>query len=257
MILFFSGTGNSEYVAKNIGFLNDDEVIDMTKYLKNNEVMNLYSDKPYVVVAPVYISTLPVIVLDLLKKSKLEGNRNIYFIMTCAGSGISAAGAFVKPLADDLGMIYRGVEHLSMPQNYLMFFEMKDKDENNAKMNGAIVKVPVLAEKIRNDLDFDTSKVGFMHKLSIKPVIWMFDAFFIKPKKFYATDECITCGICAKVCPLANITMYDGKPNWGKKCCHCTACINRCPKKAIEYGKKTQGKHRYVAMKFNPNNQEK
>ena len=32
MILFFSGTGNSEYVAKNIGFLNDDEVIDIIKH---------------------------------------------------------------------------------------------------------------------------------------------------------------------------------------------------------------------------------
>ena len=151
MILYFSATGNSEYIAKNIAYLNNDEVVNMSDYLRKGEAMNLTSEKPYVVISPVYISTLPVIVLDLLKKSKLEGNKNIYFIMTCAGSGISGAGAFVKPLAEKLGMIYRGVEHLSMPQNYLMFFAVKDKDENDVKMNGAIAKVPNLAAKIRED----------------------------------------------------------------------------------------------------------
>lgn len=34
MILYFSASGNSEYVAKNIGYLNEDEVINLTNYLK-------------------------------------------------------------------------------------------------------------------------------------------------------------------------------------------------------------------------------
>ena len=50
--------------------------------------------------------------------------------------------------------------------------------------------------------------------------------------------------------PLNNINMVDGKPVWGNTCIHCSACINRCPKLAIEYGKKTIGKNRYVAKKF-------
>lgn len=250
MILYFSATGNSEYIAKNIAYLNNDEVMDMTPYLQKNEAMDLSSDKPYVVIAPIYISTMPTIIIDLLKKSKLKGNQNIYFIMTCAGSGVSGAAAFIKPLVKKMKMIYRGVEHLSMPQNYLMFFTVKDKEENDLKMEKAISRVPALAEKIKNNENFDMTKVGLMHKLSVKPVIWMFDVFFIKPKKFYTTDECIGCSICAKACPLNNITMVDNKPKWGKTCVHCTACINRCPKRAIEYGKKTLGKNRYVAKKF-------
>lgn len=84
MIIYFSATGNSEYVAKGIASLCNDEIVNMTDYLKNNTILQITSDKPYIVVCPVYISTIPVIISNLLKKSQLKGNRNIYFIMTCA-----------------------------------------------------------------------------------------------------------------------------------------------------------------------------
>ena len=87
------------------------------------------------------------------------------------------------------------------------------------------------------------------------PVFLFGIACFILIKSFTkdmnkAQFALFSCGICAKVCPLNNITMVDGKPVWGNDCIHWSACINRCPKLAIEYGKKTQGKNRYVAKKY-------
>lgn len=64
-------------------------------------------------------------------------------------------------------------------------------------------------------------------------------------KKFAVSDECVSCGKCASVCPLNNIVLTDGKPVWGADCTHCMACINSCAKKAIEYGKASVGKPRY------------
>lgn len=250
MILYFSATGNSEYVARNIASLNNDEVINITDYLKKNEIIETNSLKPYLVVSPIYISTMPSIVVDILKKSHLNGNKNIYFIMTCAGSGVSGAQVVLKKIAEELNMNYRGVEHLSMPQDYLIYFKVSDSNENDKKMDTAIERIPELARKIRDNEDFNQSKVSLMHKLSIKPTEVIFNGLCIKPKKFYTTDECIGCGLCAKVCPLNNIKLVDKKPAWGNRCIHCTACINRCPKHAIEYGKKTQGKNRYIARKF-------
>ena len=49
--------------------------------------------------------------------------------MTCAGSGVSDAGATLPSLASKMGMSYRGVEHLSMPQDYLMFFTVGSKQK--------------------------------------------------------------------------------------------------------------------------------
>ena len=252
MILYFSATGNSEYVAKNLAFLCDDTAVSINEYMKKGEVLDLDSDKAYVLVSPVYISTIPSKVSELIKKSTLGGNKDLYVIMTCAGSGVSASGAEAVKIANKLGLNYKGIAHLTMPQDYLMFFDVKSADENAEIMDKAIEAVPSIAEKIRRGEDLDISKVGIMHTVSIAPVEWLFDTFFIKPKKFYVTEECISCGICEKVCPLNNIKITDGKPVWGKDCIHCSACINRCPRTAIEYGNKTQGKNRYVAKKFIP-----
>lgn len=230
--------------------MNNDEVVNITVFLKENKKIELYSDNPYLVVCPIYLSTIPSIVYKALINAKLSGNKNIYFIMTCAGSGVSAASVNLKKIAKNLGMNYRGVEHLSMPQDYLIFFKVSDNALNEEKMNKALELVPTYAKMIRENKDFNQDKVGLMHRLSIKPVEVIFNGLCIRPKKFYATSECIGCGLCSKVCPLNNIKLKDNKPVWQKKCIHCTACINHCPKKAIEYGKKTIGKNRYVAKKF-------
>mgnify|MGYP002951794102 FL=1 len=62
-------------------------------------------------------------------------------------------------------------------------------------------------------------------------------------------EECIGCGLCQDVCPLNNIRLVDGKPDWGNSCTHCMACICRCPKEAIEYKNKSVGKRRYYLDK--------
>ena len=145
MILYFSATGNSEYIAKNIAYLNNDEVVNMSDYLRKGEAMNLTSEKPYVVISPVYISTLPVIVLDLLKKSKLEGNKNIYFIMTCAGSGISGAGAFVKPLE------LEGEQPNVIRKTKKVYLTQKQLDEATATFNTGDYQYDVPFGASKND----------------------------------------------------------------------------------------------------------
>ena len=49
--------------------------------------------------------------------------------------------------------------------------------------------------------------------------------------------------------PKYNIKLKDGKPVWGSECTQCMACICKCPVSAIEYGKATIGKARYLCPK--------
>ncbi len=64
-------------------------------------------------------------------------------------------------------------------------------------------------------------------------------------KNFWVDDKCHSCGICAKVCPAADVEMSNGKPAWLHRCEQCLACLQWCPQEAIQYGKKTVKYPRY------------
>ncbi|MBC3798652.1 EFR1 family ferrodoxin, partial [Acetobacterium tundrae] len=66
-------------------------------------------------------------------------------------------------------------------------------------------------------------------------------------KHYNVSDDCIGCGICKKVCPVGNVDLDDNnKPYFKHHCEQCVACIQYCPKKAINYKNKTQNRRRYT-----------
>ena len=89
-----------------------------------------------------------------------------------------------------------------------------------------------------------------MHN-EIFPVIGkLFNYYFCRKvnngdKNFYVDERCNYCEICKEVCPVKNIKIVDGKPQWQHKCQRCLACIHFCPQKSIQYGKKTVKRKRY------------
>lgn len=62
---------------------------------------------------------------------------------------------------------------------------------------------------------------------------------------FTVSHTCTGYMTCKKVCPVKNITMEDGQPDFWHRCEHCLACLHNCPANAIDWKQKTQGKERY------------
>lgn len=252
MILYFSGSGNSKYVAEYLADQLKDDIMNLGDVLKENKALSANSVTPYVIVSPVYISVIPLIIEKMLKTATLTGSKQIYFIMTCAGSGISVSAVCAKRICKKQNLECMGVTHLSMPQNYLMYFKIGTPEENKIKFDKAITNLPSILESIRNKEKINTVKPSLSHKLmASRPMIKLFDKMLIGSKKFKVNNDCISCGICEKLCPKNVIKLSNGKPVWNKKgCLHCTACINSCPKQAINYGKKTAAKQRYHAKRY-------
>jgi ferredoxin len=61
-------------------------------------------------------------------------------------------------------------------------------------------------------------------------------------KSISVDANCTGCGICADVCPVENIKLIEGKPQWRHRCEMCLACDEWCPRKAIHHWCKSIGK---------------
>ncbi|MDO4174832.1 MAG: EFR1 family ferrodoxin [Eubacteriales bacterium] len=248
MILYFSGTGNSAYAAKRIGSAIQDKTVNLFERLRNQDTSELHSERPWVVVSPTYAWRIPHILQTWLEQAHLTGSRDIYFVMTCGG-GIGNAGAHLKKLCARKNMRYLGCFEVVMPENYIAMFSTPTKEQALETIRQADKAIDQAAGMIRDGKAFPALSVSVSGKLSSGIVNPMFYPMFVHAKKFRTTDSCIACGACADVCPMRNIRLMDGKPVWGKDCTHCMACICRCPKEAIEYGKHSQGLPRYTCPK--------
>ncbi len=225
MILYFSGTGNSEYVAKRIGKEIGEEAADLFEKLRSRDFSSMYSDRPWVIVVPTYAWRIPRIVQEWLEQTELAGSRDIYFVMTCGGS-IGNAGKYLKKLCAAKKLNYRGCAGITMPENYIALFTAPEREEALATIERAEAVIDQTARKIKAAEPFQQPEITGKDRVNSGIVNDLFYPLYVHAKKFCVTDACISCGKCAAVCPLNNIKLEDRKPVWGKNCTHCLSLIH-------------------------------
>lgn len=249
MIIVFSGTGNSRYVADMLGDILNDKVADANDFIRRRKATTFKSEKPFVFVSPVYVSAPPLVFTRFLEKCRFKGTKKAYFICTCAG-GMGASPYYWSKFAKKMGLEDMGTNQIIMPQNYIIYFKTKRKEVCDQLIRKASPKILNIAQKILSGKRLDPSSMKKWEVVATKPIVKPYYRLFMKTDKFYASDACVHCGKCEKICPLGNIHMKDEMPEWGNVCTHCMACINSCPTVAIQYGKWTWGKPRYVCDKY-------
>lgn len=242
MVLYFSGTGNSRYVAKRIAEIAGDELISIGEKIKIGDFGDISSEKPLVFVGPVYAGRLPRVMDDYIRRVKFEKSQRAYFVVTCAQTPWITV-KYAEKLCAEKGFSMLGFNSVVMPQGYIAGGGTQPKEVNQKILKEAEPKIVSVAETIRDGKPLPEEQPGkaMMSKV-LNPVMY---AMMISAKGFRVTDKCGGCGKCEQRCPLNNIKMINGKPVWGDRCTHCMACIAGCPNEAVEYGKKTVGKPRY------------
>lgn len=248
MIIYFSGTGNSEYIAKVIADEMKDEAIDLFQKIKDHDYSEMISQKPWIIVTPTYAWRIPRIVEEWLEKTMLNGNQDVYFVMTCGGS-IGNAQKYLQKLCREKNMNYKGCAEIVMPENYIALFHTLQPDEIQPIIEQGCKKAVDIVEYIKQGDVIPYSQITMKDRLNSGIVNDVFYPLFVHDKKFYITSKCISCGKCVQVCPLKNIELKDDKPIWKHDCTHCMACISHCPTEAIEYGKNSIGQLRYTCPK--------
>lgn len=240
MILYFSGTGNSKYVAEKIAASTEEKVISLNEIIKNNKNMNLHSEEPYVFVLPVYAGRMPKVVEQCIMKMKLEGSKKVYFIMTCFKTPYSSE-KYIQKLCDKKHLDLLGFDYVNMPQSYIAMYDVPNHNQAVNIYKNAMPRINEISEKIKMQTEFDRACSGAMMSTFINP---LFYPMMVSAKGFHTNDKCIGCGKCQELCPLNNITISGKKPVWGNNCTHCMACINGCSNQAIEFKNATMKKTR-------------
>lgn len=253
MIFYFSGTGNSLYAAKKIARHNNEELVSISAVVNSGDGFyeyNLRDNEIIGFVYPIYAWGPPKIVLEFIEKLKLgnyQGNY-LFSVATCGGS----IGNTMKVMDDCLskkGLSLNSGFSIKMPNNYILMGDVDSKELEKEKLSAAEGTLEYINHAIERRItgEFKVEK-GFLPWLLTGFINPMFNKNAIEPSKFYVNDHCRGCGICEKVCNCKNIKVI-GRPQWGKRCTQCLACIHYCPSKAIQYGKVTENKGRYT----NPN----
>ena len=128
MILYFSGTGNSKYVAKRIADALGDALVNLNDRIKSGDTSPVETGERVIIVTPTYAWRIPRVVRDWLLKTELHGAKNVWFVMTC-GSEIGNADKYNRELCAEKGLACMGTAQIVMPENYIAMFSAPQADK--------------------------------------------------------------------------------------------------------------------------------
>ena len=248
-IFYFTGTGNSLKVAKDIiKKTNETEwnIISIAKNIVNSGTLDPENIIGFIY--PVYYCGIPKIVVEFIENIDLS---KVTYIFTVALYGANGGNGgcihqFKNILTKKNKKLNAGF-YIKTIDNFLLWGWDIPSEEKQCKINILTDrKINIISECILSkDEYFDISFMEY-----IGPIIFGYKRFIKNvnksDKSFNIGSKCNSCGICKKVCPTYNIEINNGIPEWKSiNCQKCLACLHLCPQKTIEHGKITVNKQRY------------
>lgn len=247
MIFYFSGCGNSRFIAENIAKeLNENLIFIPEAEREKKYNYNLAENERVGFVFPIYSWQPPRLVSAFVRKLHFSQKPDyVWVAVTCGDNGGYADRVFREQL-DRAGLPLRAVYCFIMPNVYVNMAGMSvDKPEKaQRKIADAKEHLPAVIQDITCRRAVFEMPRGLFPKFKTN-VIGKGFYRWVSDEPFFTTGDCISCGTCARVCPLQNITMEEGRPKWNGHCTNCDACYHHCPKHAIQFGKATKGKGQY------------
>ena len=238
--LFFSGTGNCLYVAKEIGgkVLNISELLWSDEYNIEDDVVGF--------VFPCYYYGVPRIVERFMNAMQVKAD----YIFVVVTYGTTDAGTLgdCERILKKRGLEIDYFNDICMVDNYLPVFDMdkeiKKKDDAEIQRKIDEIVFDIYSKKVYKPkisiIDKVLTKVcsAKRHKSVVDDV----------DKRFTVDDNCTVCRLCETVCPVRNIRLTDSEDKtfrFNHRCEFCMACINVCPRSAIHV-KSEKSSKRYI-----------
>lgn len=225
MIFYFTGTGNSLYIAKQI----EKSPLSIPQVMRKERLE--FSSDSIGIAAPVYGHELPQVVKEFMKKAIFH-TEYFYMVLTY-GNRHGGAAELAKKFCDECGISVNYINVIMMVDNWLPGFDMNEqkKVDKRVEENMAVILADLSAHKNMISEVTETDRAThqqFLERMGQMPAdAWQHLLRF--------TDACVGCGVCEKVCPSASVYISDGKAmHIPGNCQTCLACAHACPQNAIQ-----------------------
>jgi ferredoxin len=254
VIYYFTGTGNSLAVATQIANeLGDCGLVPIAPLA--GTAGDIVPPAGRVgIVCPVYDMGLPVIVAEFAARLSLAGTRYVFGIVTMGGAGVSALDQLGHILQKKNGRSLDAGFAVKMPGNFPPVHRPPEGAERDKILAAAGWQIREIAKKIETCEPVRPGLSLFSSLLYLLTYRLFARSVRTSDKNFSVSDACTSCGTCAKVCPVHNIRMEQGRPAWQHRCECCCACLHFCPVQAIDlnslHGTKGRGRYRHPALKL-------
>lgn len=269
-IYYFSGTGNTFALAKQIANNIGADLISIPKAMKEEKIH--IEAESIGIVFPSYIapvSGVPLIVERFIRKIDNIGNLTIFAVCNCGGyESVNALSSLykIKQIIESCrGKLYAEYS-LRLPMNNLDYDHIpipinRDSEDIIRKSK---VEIEHISRRImkKKKTKYKLLKRLFLYMMKpIYKLIWPSVIKELKVKAFMPVDselqyyelmpltdksidvdeKCTGCGTCLLVCPVNNIKIVNKKPEFQHRCEICFACDEWCPTNSIHHWSRAKG----------------
>ena len=230
IILYFTGTGNCLYVARELAD-ESTELLSIPQLVKKGRY-TLEADE-IGIVYPVYGHMPPNMVREFIGKAHLKAGYK--FAVLTYGNRKCSSVEIWDDVSRKAGCPFDYITTMIMVDNWLPNFDMNEQIKIDKH-------IPESLERIRTDLaarrrwhepvtELERQQhAGFLQASGVNPETGL---LMRSQDAFTVTDACIGCGICTEVCPRGNYELTSTGVKTEGDCEFCFACIHNCPQKAI------------------------
>lgn len=264
MIFYFSGTGNTKWVAQQIAEALHEDLLFIPELIREKRFLFSLKDGERIGFCfPTHGWQPPRIVREFIRQLSFEmsdGDQGEVFCWALTTCGDNMGEAMTILNKELRAVLFNGVHPESplqaeslfsviMPESYVCLPFMKtDSEEKEAmKIDVAKHQVPHIIQMIQERRrGIEELEKGSTPRLYSYVIGNYFNKKMVNDDKFTVDiDVCIKCGKCATVCPVDNIQGIP--PTWLHQgtCTSCLACYHYCPVHAINYGSITKKRDQY------------
>ena len=247
-LYYFTGTGNSLACARALAqALGETDLVPIAS-LREEKRVRVPTERVGIV-CPVYFYTLPVIVREFIPRLDLGEVRYAFLVATMGGLPGLAIRHGEELFRKAGGELHAGFA-VRMFANYVAEYNVRGERAVRAMERRMARRVAEIAAAVRAG-ERRLERGGPFELLLSRVLFSLLGRRFVteartRDRLFTVDPSCVHCGTCAYVCPVENIRMVDGKPQWLGGCEQCLACLHFCPVAAIQIqGKRTRMRGRY------------